>query len=197
MMSIADSFDDIDGALRRCGSTWSGAQAHGLLCGRLAVRGAGGTHSWLEQLMQNVAPENALRAECENQLDELLQATWQQLGERQSEFELLLPSDDESVQKRTSALAEWSEGFLHGLVADQHNDAVRERLAKEPLSDLIKDMLEITRAGPDDEGDNEENEAAYAELVEYLRVAAQLAYEELAELRQPAVPGGAAKETLH
>ena len=30
--------------------------------------------------------------------------------------------------------------------------------------------------------------AAYAELVEYLRVAAQLAYEELAEVRDPA-PG--------
>ena len=35
-------------------------------------------------------------------------------------------------------------------------------------------------------------ESAYAELVEYLRVAAQLAYEELAELRDP--PPG---DTLH
>lgn len=197
MMSIADSYDDVDGALKRCGSTWNGAQAHGLLCGRLAVRGATGAAAWLDQLLQNVEQGNALRSECEKQLDELLQATWQQLGERQSEFELLLPNDDESVELRTRAMAEWSEGFLHGLVADKHAKAVRERLAEEPLSDLIKDMLEITRAGPGGEEDNEENEAAYTELVEYLRVATQLAYEELADLRRSAAVGRSTKETLH
>jgi len=42
-------------------------------------------------------------------------------------------------------------------------------------------MLEITRAEVDEETDDESNEAAYAELVEYLRVAAQLAYEELSD----------------
>lgn len=197
MMNIADSYDDVDGALRRCGSTWNGAQAHGLLCGRLAVRGASGAAAWRDQLLQNVDPGNALRSECEKQLDELLQATWQQLGERQSEFEMLLPGDDESVESRTSAMAEWSEGFLHGLVSDKHNEAVRARLAKEPLSDLIKDILEITRAGPGDDEDSEENEAAYTELVEYLRVATQLAYEELADLRRSTAAGGIANETLH
>ncbi len=44
-------------------------------------------------------------------------------------------------------------------------------------------MLQMTRAGLDEECDDESDDAAYAELVEYLRVAAQLSYEELAELR--------------
>ena len=47
-------------------------------------------------------------------------------------------------------------------------------------------------------GDEEGEENAYAELVEYLRVATQLAYEELAEFREPgeeALPDEA--ETLH
>ena len=44
-------------------------------------------------------------------------------------------------------------------------------------------MLQITRASVDAESDAETNEAAYAEIVEYMRVAAQLAYEELADLR--------------
>jgi uncharacterized protein YgfB (UPF0149 family) len=44
-------------------------------------------------------------------------------------------------------------------------------------------MLQITRATIDDESDAEDNEAAYIEIVEYMRVAAQLAYEELADLR--------------
>ena len=33
---------ELDAALRRCGSTWGGSQAHGMLCGRLAVHGADG-----------------------------------------------------------------------------------------------------------------------------------------------------------
>jgi uncharacterized protein YgfB (UPF0149 family) len=49
-------------------------------------------------------------------------------------------------------------------------------------------MLEITRAVADDSG-TETDEEAYAELVEYIRVAAQLTYEELVEFRQPAAGG--------
>ncbi len=59
-------------------------------------------------------------------------------------------------------------------------------------------MLQLTRADVDEDSDDETNEAAYAEIVEYVRVAVQLTYEELADLRgrpgeSPAEPG----ETLH
>ncbi|MED5420160.1 MAG: UPF0149 family protein, partial [Pseudomonadota bacterium] len=78
------------------------------------------------------------------------------------------------------------EGFLHGLVSEKQDDALRERLAADPLADIIKDMLQITRAEvEEDEEEDEEEENAYAELVEYLRVATQLIYEELADFRTP------------
>lgn len=181
-MSHSTDHNDLDAALRRCGSHWRGAQAHGLLCGRLAVRGSDCATMWRDQVLEGLEPANALRTECESLLDDVLHSTWRQLVERQSKFELLLPADDEDAALRTQALADWSEGFLHGLVADKHDEAVRKRLATEPLSEMIRDMLEISRAmvGDDDE---ESNELAYAELVEYIRVAAQLAYEELADLR--------------
>ena len=47
-------------------------------------------------------------------------------------------------------------------------------------------MLQITRAVAEEGGDGDADDEAYVELVEYLRVAAQLAFEELAEFRQPA-----------
>ncbi len=59
-------------------------------------------------------------------------------------------------------------------------------------------MLQITRAEVDDDTDDETNEAAYVELVEYLRVAAQLAYEELAEIRHAGEgEGGGTNDTMH
>ena len=56
-------------------------------------------------------------------------------------------------------------------------------MAAEPLADIIRDMLQITRAAVGEESDAESNESAYAELYEYIRVAAQLAYEELSDIR--------------
>ncbi len=177
----------LEDALKRCGSSWVAAQTHGLLTGRLAIGGVAAGPEWLLQVLQDTDENNAARGECQKLLDRLYQATYWQLSERRSEFELLLPGDSGDTWDRAAALAHWSEGFLHGLVSAKHGDALKERLASEPLSDIIKDVLQITRAGPDEESDAEENESAYVELVEYLRVAAQLSYEELADIRNARV----------
>ena len=183
MTELTIDHNELDAALRRCGSTWNAGQTHGLLCSRLALAGADGASRWLRQVLADTDPDNALRIECEAMLEALCTATWQQLAERQSEFILLLPDDDDPTQARAEAMGQWCEGFLHGLVSETHGEKLRERLSSDPLSDIIKDMLEITRATVDDESDAEGNDNAFAELVEYLRVAAQLTYEELAEFR--------------
>ena len=198
-MALVTDHDELEAALRRCGSHWGSAQAHGLLCGRLAVHGAEGAGSWRDQVLESLDPADALRAECEIALDELFQETWRQLAERRSEFELLLPNEAEALAIRAQALADWCEGFLHGLVSQNHSEAIRKHLATEPLSDLIRDMLEITRATVGDD-DEETTESAYIELVEYIRVAAQLAYEQLEEVRgTPLSPEsiGGSSDTLH
>lgn len=177
--------DALENALRRCGSTWDAAQTHGLLSGRLAIAGADSGFDWLSQVLEGTDPANAMRTDCENMLGALFESTYRQFAERLSEFAPLLPDEDDSTAARATALAHWCEGFLHGLVAGEHGDDLRERLKAEPLSDIIRDMLQITRAAVDEDCDEESDEAAYIELVEYVRVAAQLAYEELAELREP------------
>lgn len=187
-METTIDHDALEAALRRCGASWDAAQAHGLLSGRLAIAGSESGFEWLSQVLEGTEANNALRGECETMLGDLFESTYRQLAERQSEFEPLLPDDSDSPSTRAAALAHWCEGFLHGLVSTIHADALKQRLAEEPLADIIKDMLEITRAVADDSGE-EADEEAYAELVEYIRVAAQLTYEELAEFRQPAQGG--------
>ena len=175
--------DDLDAALRRCGANWDAAQSHGLLASRLAIDGVNGGLAWLHQVLEGTDSANASAAECRERLNALYETTHRQLAERLSGFVPLLPDDDESPDRRATALAHWCEGFLHGLVSSRHPDALKERLAAEPLSDIIRDMLQMTRATFDEDDELEESEAAYSELVEYLRVAAQLTYEELADLR--------------
>jgi len=185
--------DELDAALKRCGATWDAGQAHGLLCSRLAVLGADAGTGWLDQVLAGSDPDNVLRRECEILLDALYAYTHRQLSQRQSEFQPLLPDDSDSTIIRAEAIAHWCEGFLHGLVSGSPDVGLKKRLADEPLSDIIKDMLQITRATVDEETEEETNEAAYADLVEYLRVAVQLTYEELAEFRS--APDGT--EVLH
>lgn len=192
-MEQSINHDELDAALKRCGANWDAGQAHGLLCSRLAVLGAEAGIGWLDQVLEGSDPDNALRRECEEMLDTLYAYTHRQLAERQSEFEPLLPDDSDSTIIRAEAIARWCEGFLHGLVSGSPDDNLKERLAAEPLNDIIKDMLQITRATVDDDTDDEANESAYAELVEYLRVAVQLTYEELAEFRSAL----AGSETIH
>jgi yecA family protein len=185
---MSDSIDpfELDAALRRCGSGWGASQAHGLLCSRLALLGPDALADWLRQVLVDSDETHGSRKQCEDQLRDLHGFTYRQLAERGSEFELLLPGDTESTAVRTAAMAQWCDGFLHGLVLRAEGDRLKKRLASAPLDDIIRDLLEISRAAVDDSADDESNETAFAELTEYLRVVAQLVYEELAEFRRPA-----------
>jgi uncharacterized protein YgfB (UPF0149 family) len=185
-MEQAIDHKELDDSLRRCGSSWNAGQAHGLLCSRLSVAGVDGGAAWISQLLADTSPDNDLVYECQAMLDALFALTWRQLAGRQSDFELLLPDDADPASDRAAAMASWCEGFLHGLVADKHSERLRRRLAAEPLADIIKDMLQISRAVAADDADDEDTERAYAELVEYLRIAVQITYEELADFRTPA-----------
>jgi len=182
-MIQAIDYDELDVVLKQSGSDWNCAQTHGLLCGRLAVLGTDGAIEWLQQILGKPTADNKHDAECVEMLEAVFQSTWKQLAERQSELTLMLPDDYEDMSVKAEALGFWCEGFLHGVVSSKHDETLKARLATDPLAGLIKDMLEITRAGLNAEDDEESNESAYSELVEYVRVATQVAYEELADVR--------------
>lgn len=180
-MTAEPDYDVLDDQLRAAGSGWDAAGVHGLLAGRLAAQGAAAGSTWLSVALEDTESAGVARRECEELLGKLFEETYRQLTERQSEFAPLLPDDSASTTVRARSLGRWSEAFLHGLVSVDHGEAVRKRLAAEPIAGIIKDLLEFTRATAD--ASDEADERAYAELVEYLRVATQLVYEELAELR--------------
>lgn len=198
-MRTSIDHSEVEAALRDSGSSWSAAQAHGLLCSRLSVLGVDGGPDWLGLILQAKDASDTSHGDDLTLLDNLYGETYRQLAERQSEFEPLLPGEGESASVVAAALAGWCEGFLHGLVSKAKGESLKQKLAAEPLSDIIRDMLEMTRAVADGDDGDEANEVALTELTEYLRVAAQLVYEELAELRQPAEcrPHSPESDALH
>ncbi|HJL92496.1 MAG TPA: YecA family protein [Woeseiaceae bacterium] len=183
MGNFERNFHDLETNLRECESGWYAAQCHGLLCARLSVIGASALNVCLEQIFEDVNNDTSCAKFCDMILQDVFKRTWIQLVERQSEFTLYLPDDQSSVNERTNALAQWCDGFLHGIVTGKSPKKLKEFLSKEPSSIIIKDMLEITRAFVDGKAEVEENEQAYIEIMEYIRVSAQLIYEELADFR--------------
>ena len=55
-------------------------------------------------------------------------------------------------------------------------------------AEVVRDMTAITQVDVDPADGTESNEAAYAELVEFVRVGVQLLYDHLQPLREPPPP---------
>ena len=155
------------------------AEAHGTLAGCLCGASGYRFEDWLREIL----PEGRAQGAAAAILRQLFEATAGALVQPDMEFELLLPEDAQPIDARTEALAQWCQGFLYGLGAGAITDA--SELPGE-AGEIVRDFVEITRAGVDVEQGEESNERAYAELVEFVRVGVQLLFEELSAARQPA-----------
>ena len=160
------------------------AEAHGTLAGCLCGAGGYRFEDWLREILPEGRAEPAVAAS----LRALYAATADALLQPDMEFDLLLPEDGQSIDTRTAALARWCQGFLYGLGAGAIPDA--SELPGE-VGEIVRDFAEITRAGVDAGQEEESNEGAYAELVEFVRVGVQLLFEELAAARRPPAPSAA------
>jgi uncharacterized protein YgfB (UPF0149 family) len=177
LQAILDGMDTAVGA----------AEAHGWLCGALCVRADYGAPEWLRELAAD-AGGAAQDDACVPALGSLHEDTLEALGSAEFTFMPLLPEDDAPLAERVPALAAWCGGFLYGIGSGAVGNAVTKM---GDVAELLVDLADITRAevGPGD--DRERDEGDYAELVEFVRAGAQLAFEETAALRA-VVPGAGA-----
>ena len=116
-------------------------------------------------------------------LNQLHDITRLQLNDPNCEFQLLLPVDDDHIDNRVNALGDWCQSYLVGLALGGIKDFTS---LPESAREVANDLVEIARAGTSYtlEG-NEEDENAYTQLVEYLRVGVLLINEELQPTKAP------------
>jgi uncharacterized protein YgfB (UPF0149 family) len=180
-------FDDVERMLVAAGAAWEAAESHGSFCGMACLKGAAAIADWNRELLLEAGSDDVLARERIQQLQQLVAKAILELEAGDMSFELLLPADDEPLRQRTAALADWCHGFMHGLAlaggADQ--GAKADRLDDAIPSEILDDFSEITKAGADN-GEGEESEQAFVELVEYVRVSTQLIYDETKALRPSA-----------
>jgi uncharacterized protein YgfB (UPF0149 family) len=111
-------------------------------------------------------------------LQTLYAASARQLEDFLFEFQLMLPPDSEGLSTRAEALTLWCQGYLTGLKLAEVQLMGR---SKNDITEAIDDMIEIAKMNYEDVVASEEDEVAYIELVEYVRMAAILIYQDMHE----------------
>jgi len=156
------------------------AECHGVLCGMICGESGRTAADFLSHLMTLQLTREA-DGVLHDALIEAFNSTVQQLADEELRFSLWLPDDEQPLAERTRSLAQWCTGFLAGLGMGGPLQALSDE-AEEALTDL----QQIARAGfslqKDDAGgtaSNEEDEQAFCEIVEYVRVVTLILREEL------------------
>lgn len=152
------------------------SEVHGLLCGMLCINGSLNSEVWLNFVADEMPEDKSLTKDAQNLLLELLRTTLTQLKADGFNFTLLLPCDRTSLQRRTLSLGSWCQGFLTGLGLGGMQSG--QALSAE-VDEFLQDLLNIARVGFDTDDTREEDERAYTEIVEYVRIGVLLVEQEL------------------
>ncbi len=179
-MSSPDYFSLAD-ALRSADALSEAAEAHGTLAGMVAANPDQDCHHrWLMLSLhgsdQAAHSTPTLTDEARKTLHAVYHSTCAGLSDLQMSFTPLLPPDDFPLGEQARALGLWCQGFVYGFALGRPGTReVHSPQVREVLDDLGR-MAEVEI--PEDDGD-EQDRAALVELVEYVRVAAQLVHDEL------------------
>jgi uncharacterized protein YgfB (UPF0149 family) len=157
-----DSFDA--GELSEC---------HGVACGLICRRPGSGVDEFL-QLLSMLELVSGPDADFRRALGDMHGATKLQLEDEQMRLALWLPPDDDPLEDRTLALTQWCSGFLAGLGGGGNLEALSEE-----ANEALEDLRQVAMAEVSGEGNTEEEEDAFVEIVEYIRIVALLLREDL------------------
>ena len=154
---------------------------HGSLTGYLCAGGHADARDWLAAL-QLETDETEAAAASSGPLQQLFLECSAWLDDPDLRFEPLLPAADKPVDVRADALVEWCRGFLGGVGLAGMADA--KGLSADG-AEILRDFSTIA-ASHFEYADNEEDESALAEVIEFIRVGVLLLHTELAATSVPA-----------
>lgn len=173
--SLLPSYAELTDVLNKTHVNSNAAQVHGLLCGFICGIPEGKNKIWEEVIFGSNSKKNKETSEI---LQQLYETSYHQLSEFSFEFSLLLPDDDENINLRAEALGSWCQGFLTAIEYSKIPLQEQEEGSNE-ITEALDDLTEIAQIDFDEITTNEEDETAYFELTEYVRLTILMIFQEL------------------
>ncbi|WP_421868641.1 UPF0149 family protein [Motiliproteus sp.] len=172
--SDISNFDQLAELFLQHAALHSPAELHGYLCGLLSAGNRLTLDSWFQSAATQLGIEEELSAPLRAGLSTLYQVTLAQLEEAGFDLQPLIPDEEVELAQRAEELGLWCHGFLCGYALGKGRPA--EQLS-EDARDGIRDLSQIAQIAVD-EGAEEESEADFIEIYEYVRMVALLVFSE-------------------
>lgn len=182
---------ELDLTLDRLRVGTGASDLHGSLTGYLCGGGKAGASEWVDALELDTVADGwqedamfpALYRQCREQLED------SDMG-----FEPMLPDESVPLAKRAEALVEWCRGFLGG-VGLSGAGSVNGPFTDE-AAEIMRDFATI--AGSQfDYGDDDEDETALTEVLEFVRVGVLLLHGEFDALPARKLSASAPSTRIH
>ncbi len=169
------NYEQIQDILSYLQSPYSPEDCHGMLCAMLIVNNSLQFKRWLDEICTQSEAEKAIEDDNQDTLCALFEHTKQELNDTLLNFTLLIPEENNSLKARVTSLKKWCDGFLFGLALAGVKDLTH---VPEDSMEILQDITTISQAS-DDEEEDEMNEVAYMDIVEYIRMGVLLINEEM------------------
>lgn len=185
-------YQQLDVALREVDAVIGPGEAQGMLAGMASMADKPEQAVWIAHVLADSSPRGEAAKLCLALLVALYEQTLRELEDEGLGFSPLLPADELPLPERAQALGQWVSGFLVGL---GFGGLSQDGSASRDVREALRDLSAITQIEMDAAG-GEEDEVAYAELVEYVKVAVLLLRANLLPAKTPVKPMQADKR-LH
>jgi len=169
------TFDELARLLEVEGFEETPSEIHGMLAGRIAGGERLAGEKFRDALVDTFDSEEELVDNALVELESFYKEIIETFENPDFSFQPLLPSDEDDLEGRVLALADWCQCFLSGLGSGGLTDTAG---LSEDAMGAIKDMAAIAQVTF--EGDAEDDdETDLFELAEYVRMAAMMIFAEL------------------
>ena len=172
-------FYTLEDALLRVDADFTASEAHGIACAVLAFNNQYHEKAWQAQILKGDHRDFHIQ-EARKLLQQLFNTSLWQLNSGDLSFELFLPPEQDSLAAQVTALQKWCQGFAFGLALSGLKTL---QDLPEDSRDWVQDVVKIGAAGEMDVQDEDESEAAFIELAEFIRVGVLMMNEELQPIR--------------
>jgi hypothetical protein len=150
----------------------------GLICGGFTFedacrKGCDNKHNYLAFITDLLNNGEKLPSTISTAFSRLYNELWQVILNDDFSFTPLIPDDDDSLAERSKGLCSWVQGFTLGFGLQQKKTKELSSDVKEVLNDFIE-IANLTEEVDEDE----DNEQAFFEIAEYVRISALLCFSE-------------------